>query len=65
VSAQKDAATRSSKSTSLVSKNLFDENTANMAPSKTYITQQQLMNRTRSNKRRKVTTLTRCQLIGI
>lgn len=56
VTVQKDAAppTRSSKNSTIVSRNLFNENTANVAAPKTYITQQELMNRTRYPKRKKL-----------
>jgi len=48
------APTRSTRSTAPPSKALFNENTTNVTASKTYITSQQLMNRTRNNlKRRK------------
>ena len=51
------APTLSTRSTAPPSRALFNENTANVTASKTYITSQQLMNRTRNNpKRRKVTT---------
>ncbi|XP_066381871.1 uncharacterized protein [Miscanthus floridulus] len=49
------APTRSTRSIAPPSRALFNENTANVTTAKTYITSQQLMNRTRNNpKRRKV-----------
>ncbi|CAD6212626.1 unnamed protein product [Miscanthus lutarioriparius] len=47
------APTRSTRSTAPPSRALFNENTANVTASKTYITSQQLMNRTRNNPKRR------------
>ncbi|CAD6250819.1 unnamed protein product [Miscanthus lutarioriparius] len=47
------APTRSTRSTAPPSIALFNENTANVTASKTYITSQQLMNRTRNNHKRR------------
>jgi hypothetical protein len=67
VTVQKDAApptTRSSKNTTIVTRIFFKENTASVGAPKTYITQQQLMNRTRNPKRKKATAIICYQLIG-
>ncbi|XP_066340454.1 uncharacterized protein [Miscanthus floridulus] len=47
------APTRSTRSTAPPGRALFNENTANVTASKTYITSQQLMNRTRNNPKRR------------
>ncbi|XP_066393646.1 uncharacterized protein [Miscanthus floridulus] len=47
------APTRSTRSTTPPSRALFNENTANVTASKTYIPSQQLMNRTRNNPKRR------------
>jgi hypothetical protein len=55
VTIQKAASTRSgvNKNATGVSKNLFSEKTTNGQSQKTYITQQQLMSRTRNGKKNK------------
>jgi len=52
VTVQRDADTHRTKNPSIVSKKLFNENTEQVPPSKAYITQQQLLNKSRSSKRR-------------
>jgi hypothetical protein len=56
---QRDAAapTMSSKKSNAVPRSLFSENTTNVGVSKKYITQQQLMSKTRNQKKFQVTTV--------
>jgi hypothetical protein len=56
--------TRTTRTATNVSKNLFKDNTANVAAPKTYTTQQQPMIRTRNSKKKKVTATICYELIG-
>ena len=51
---EESATTRSAKNSTTVNRNLFNGNTTNVAAPKAYITQQEMMSRTRSQKRKKV-----------